>query len=140
VSQADEDARPAAILDTNVFVAAGFRRSSRAARIVEAIRAGRLRMAWNDATRREVERVLNRIPRLRWEDVAELFREEDRYTGETHPEQFDYVPDPADRPFAALADATGVPLVTADEHLLAGRARARAPILTPGEFVRRYRP
>ena len=138
LSRSDWHARRAAILDTNVFVAAGFNPSSRSARIVDAVRAGRLRMVWNDATRREIERVLSRIPPLRGEDVSELFRDEDRYTGETHPEQFDYVPDPADRPFAALADATGWPLVTADEHLLAGRARARAPILTSREFVRQY--
>ena len=70
--------------------------------------------------------------------MAGLFREEDRHLTPTHPEQFDYVPDPADREFAALADATGVPLVTADEHLLQGRARARSDILTPGEFARRH--
>jgi predicted nucleic acid-binding protein len=129
--------RPSAILDTNVFVAAGFRRSSAAARVVAALREGRLRMPWNEATRREVERVVGAIPRLRGQDVAALFRDEERYAGQTYPERFDYVPDPADRPFAALADASGQPLVTSDEHLLGGRARARAPILTPGEFARR---
>jgi predicted nucleic acid-binding protein len=135
---ADEPARPAAILDTNILVGAGFRRSSHSARIVDAVRDGRVRMVWNDATRREIEHVLRQIPLLSWERVAGLFREVDRFQGETHPEQFDYVPDPADRQFAALADAARVPLVTQDEHLLQGRARARSPILTPAEFVRRH--
>jgi predicted nucleic acid-binding protein len=126
------------ILDTNVFVAAGFNPTSHSARLIDAVRTGRLRMVWNDATRREIEHILRQIPRLSWERYVDLFREEDRFQGETHPEQFDYVPDPADRKFAALADATGVPLVTSDEDLLQGRARASTPILTPGEFVRRY--
>src|SRR2546425_7311092 len=80
LTRSDWHARRAAILDTNVFVAAGFKPSSRSARIVDAVRAGRLRMVWNDATRREIERVLSRIPPLRGEDVSELFRDEDRYT------------------------------------------------------------
>jgi predicted nucleic acid-binding protein len=128
----------AVLLDTNILVAAGFRRTSHSARIVDAVRDRRVRMIWNDATRRESERILGQIPRLSWESVAELFRDEDRYAGPTDPEAFDHVPDPADRQFAALADATGAVLVTQDEHLLQGRARARAPILTPGEFVGRY--
>jgi uncharacterized protein len=135
---ADQGPRPAAVLDTNVFVGAGFNRSSHSARLLEAVEDGRLRMVWNDATRREVERVLRRIPRLSWERVAPLFREEWGHVGETRPERFDYVPDPADRHFAALADAGGVPLVTSDDHLLQGRARARSEILTPGEFARLY--
>src|SRR5215211_1222060 len=121
MSQEHEGSQPAAVLDTNVFVGAGFNRSSHSARLVKAVEDGRLRMVWNDATRREVERILRRIPRLSWERVAPLFREEWTYVGETHPEQFDYVPDPADRHFAALADAAGVPLVTSDDHLLQAR-------------------
>jgi predicted nucleic acid-binding protein len=128
----------AVILDTNVFVGAGFNPASHSARLIDAIRAGRLRMVWNDATRSEIEHVLRQIPPLSWERVAGLFGEEDRFQGETHPEQFAYVPDPADRKFAALADASGVPLVTSDHDLLQGRALATVPILTPGEFVRRH--
>jgi predicted nucleic acid-binding protein len=125
------------ILDTNVFVGAGFNPRSHSARLVDAVRRGELRMLWNDATRQETERILRQIPRLSWEQFAPLFRAEDRFEGETHPDQFDYVPDPADRKFAALADATGAPLVTSDHDLLQGRERARTPILTPSEFVRR---
>jgi predicted nucleic acid-binding protein len=136
MSRAAEGGQPAAVLDTNVFVGAGFNRSSHSARLVQAVDDGRLRMVWSDATRGEIERVLRRIPRLSWERVAALFRDEGRYHGETRPEQFAYVPDPADRHFAALADAAGVPLVTSDLHLLRGRERARTAILTPAEFAR----
>jgi hypothetical protein len=95
-------------------------------------------MVWNDATRSETERILRQIPRLAWADCAPLFCAADRFPGETHPDEFDYVPDPADRKFAALADAAGVPLVTSDQDLLQGRVHARGPILTPAEFVLRY--
>jgi predicted nucleic acid-binding protein len=53
-------------------------------------------------------------------------------------EQFDYVPDRADRKFAALAHAAGAALVTSDADLLQGTSRAEVPILTPSEFVRRW--
>ena len=95
-------------------------------------------MLWNGGTRREIERILRQIPRLSWDDVAPLFREEDRFQGDTHPDQFEYVPDPADRKFAALADAAGAPLVTSDHDLLQGREHARVPIFTPAEYVRRW--
>ncbi len=41
------------VLDTNVFVAAGFNPGSHSARIVEAVRNGRLRMVWDNATQAE---------------------------------------------------------------------------------------
>jgi predicted nucleic acid-binding protein len=136
----DDSARTAVILDTNVFVGAGFNPRSHSARLVDAVRTGRLRMLWNDATRRETERILRQIPRLAWDHFAPLFREADRFQGETYPEEFDYVPDPADRKFAALADAARVSLVTSDQDLLQGRERASVPILTPAEFDRRHLP
>lgn len=124
------------ILDTNILVAAAFNRQSASARVVEAVREGRLHMVWNDATRRETEHIVRQIPPLNWEDVAALFRTEDRYTGETHPEQFAAVPDPDDRKFAALSAATGATLVTQDAHLLDQRGKSEASILTPGELLR----
>src|SRR5688572_19068624 len=114
VPQSDERGQPLVILDTNVFVAAGFNPSSASARLISAARDGHLRMVWNDATRDEIETILRQIPYLAWEHVADLFRADDRYPHQTHPERFDYVPDPADRKFAALADATGATLVTSD--------------------------
>ncbi|MEX0614063.1 MAG: PIN domain-containing protein [Pirellulales bacterium] len=129
--------QPAVVLDTNVFVAAAFNRRSASARILEEDRSGRLRMVWNEATRRETRHILEKIPRLSWNSVADLFREEDRYRGETFPEQFADIPDPDDRKFAALADASGAVLLTNDEHLLKDRDRASIEILTPQEFWNR---
>ena len=55
----------------------------------------------------------------------------------TDPDAFDFIPDRADRKFAALAAATGAVLVTSDRHLLDGRPHSGVVILTPGEFVER---
>ena len=121
------------VLDTNVFVAAGFNPRTASARIVDAVRQGQLRMIWDDATRREIEHVLQRIPPLRDYPVAELFRPADRYTAATHPEQFNSIPDPDDRKFAALAHAAGAVLVSNDDHLLRDRGMD-LNVLTPGTF------
>jgi len=128
---------PAVILDTNVFVAAGFKRESASARIVEQVRSGDLRMIWNDQTRRETQHILSKIPPISWSRVAELFREEDRFRGETSSEKFDYIPNTDDRKFAALSEAAGAALITNDDHLLSNRERAGLEILTPGEYWKR---
>lgn len=127
------------VLDTNVLVAAGFNPRSASAKIVDAVKRGELRMVWDDATRREIERIVKQIPPLRAHGVAQLFRPEDRFTGETHPERFAFIPDPDDRKFAALAEAAGAILISNDEHLLGHRDRIDVPVLTPGEFWRRER-
>src|SRR3954468_18645034 len=90
------------VLDTNVFVAAGFNPKSASARILAAVRAGRLRLIWNEPTRRETEMILRRIPRLDWEKVADLFQPEGEFTGPVTPEAFAFITDPDDRKFAAL--------------------------------------
>ncbi len=123
------------VLDTNVFVAAGFKPGSRAAAILREIEQGRLELIWNRDTRRETEVIVRRIPHLRWERFAPLFREESEYTGAVEPEAFRYVEDPDDRKFAALSAATGAALITSDDHLLAHRGRAGIRIRTPAEFV-----
>jgi predicted nucleic acid-binding protein len=130
-----EDA-PRVVLDTNVFVAAAFNPRSHAARIVETVREGRLRLVWNEATRRETRRILDRIPPISWEPFADLFREEDRHRGRVNPDWFGQVDDPDDRVFGALAYAAGATLVTQDDDLLEVRSNVGVPILTPTEFVR----
>jgi predicted nucleic acid-binding protein len=128
--------RSEVVLDTNVFVAAGFNPGSHSARLLDLVRDGRLRMVWDDATRTEVEHVVRQIPRLSWTRVANLFRSADRFGGSTHPEQFVFVPDPADRKFAALAAAARASLVTSDGGLLNVGERMAVPVLKPSEFVR----
>jgi uncharacterized protein len=128
--------RSPVVLDTNVFVAAGFNPRSASAEILEAVEQKRLRMVWNDATRKEIERILQQIPPLSRTDVSRLFRVEDRFRGETHPERFGQVPDREDRKFAALAHAAGAVLISSDEHLLGSHGPA-SPVLTPAAFWRR---
>lgn len=128
------------VLDTNIFVAAGFRPNSDSARVLQRVRNGSLQLVWNQQTYQETRHILQKIPPLSWSSIAGLFHEENCYREVTHPENFDYVPDPDDRKFAALAAEAGVVLVSLDQHLLAGREQSPVPILTPSEFVLRYRP
>jgi predicted nucleic acid-binding protein len=123
-------------LDTNVFVAAGFNRDSDSAWILQQVERGSLRLIWNEETRRETERIVRKIPPLSWESIAPLFREENCCREETRPEQFLAVPDPEDRKFAALAEATGATLVTLDGHLLQAREGLDLRIVTPSGFRR----
>ena len=122
------------VLDTNVFVAAGFNAHSHSAQILGAVEHGSLEHVWDPSTRSEVRAVLRQIPPLSWERWAGLFREGNRFDGETRPEDFGDVPDPDDRKFLALADAAGATLISNDEHLLSQRESSPVPILTPGEF------
>jgi len=93
------------VVDTNVFVAAGFNPRSASARLVEGIREGRFRLIWNQPTRRETEMILRRIPRLDWRTVADLFRPENEFMGPVDPAAFTLIADPDDRKFAALSAA-----------------------------------
>jgi uncharacterized protein len=122
---------PSVVLDTNVFVAAGFNPGSHSARLVQAVRDGRLRMVWNHATRDEIEHVMRQIPRLSWPEIADLFRSEDLFDRPTHPEEFGFVRDPSDRKFAALAESAQAPLVTSDAGLLNSSRQMAVPVVKP---------
>src|SRR5258708_13011308 len=100
------------VLDTNVFVAAGFNPGSHSARLVEAVRDGRLRMVWDDATHEEIEHVMRQIPRLSWTRIADLFRSEDRFGGSAHPQAFRFVAHPAARHLPALPPPVPAPPLT----------------------------
>jgi uncharacterized protein len=123
------------ILDTNILVAAGFKRGSGAARIVDAIRRGDCRMVWNDSTRRENEAVLRRIPPLDWEEFSVLFAPEGEFSGVTAAGLFGRIEDPEDRKFAALAFATGAIVISSDAHLLSCRDELPITVLTAREFL-----
>ena len=127
-----------AVLDTNVFVAAAFNSRSASARVIAAVREGRLQLIWNGSTRREVELILRQIPPLAGRDLTVLFNSEGKFGGPTDPQTFAEIPDPDDRKFAALSAAAKRPLVTSDKHLLQHNAY-RIEILTPGAFCRKYR-
>jgi predicted nucleic acid-binding protein len=123
-----------AVLDTNVFVAAGFNPASASAQLLDEIRRGRLALIWNEATRNEVRAVLKQIPKLRWEDVAPLFRPETEYREELDFSEVEFVEDPQDRKFAALTLSSGAALVSADDHLLSQRDRLE--VFKPAQFLR----
>lgn len=124
------------VLDTNVFVAAGFRPDSASGRILDAARAGSLRMIWSDATRREIEHIVHRIPPLEIRDLETLFVPANRIDAGLDPGRFSMVADPEDRKFAALAHAGGATLISNDDHLLSAARPAGIAVLSPGEFWR----
>jgi uncharacterized protein len=125
------------VVDTNVFVAAGFNPRSASARILAAVREERLRLIWNEPTRRETEMILRRIPHLEWKNVADLFRPVGKFDGPVDPDAFALISDPDDRKFAALSAAAKSPLITSDEHFLAHRTTLGIDVLTPREFLER---
>lgn len=126
------------VLDTNVFVAAGFNPGSASAQIVDTLKNTRVLMIWNAQTRQETAQVVQKIPPLAWTDFEELFRAEGCFKGPTAPEAFDYVPDPDDRKFAALAGASNAPLVTLDDHLLGSSHRMKTLVLRPKDYLKRW--
>ncbi len=126
------------ILDTNVFVAAGFNRHSSSAAILQAVETGELCMVWTQRTRSETRMILEKIPPLSWQKVASLFTAEHEYTGELVPERYAQVADDDDRKFAALAVAVGGVLVTNDDDLLSVREQLPVQVLSPGAFCMQY--
>src|SRR5215469_1948683 len=125
------------VIDTNVFVAAGFNPRSAAARILAAVREGRFQLIWNEPTRRETELILRQIPHLDWERVADQFHPKTEFLGPVDPESFVFVPDPEDRKFAALSAAAQTPLVTNDTGLLSHKRSIGVDVLTPRAFLAR---
>ena len=122
------------ILDTNVFVAAGFNRRSRSAQLVEQVRAHRVQMVWHQLTRKETHYIVDKIPPLSWEAIVHLFSPPGEYAGELDVEAYHYIADTEDRKFAALCSATNTPLITMDRGLLAAREIESLPIFSPHEF------
>ena len=127
------------VVDTNVFVAAGFNPNSASARILGGVRERRFRLIWNQPTRHETEMILQRIPRLDWRIAVALFHPEGEFTGSIDPGAFTAIADPDDRKFAALAAAANAALVTNDKLVLAQRGRIGIEIATPRDFLARQR-
>lgn len=121
----------AAVLDTNVFVAAGFNEDSHSAALMRAASNRKLLLMWDEDTLRETQAVLERIPPLDWGDFEDLFRPEYLVPESQLRRQFIEIPDRGDRKFASLADRAAVPLITNDDHLLAVRDSLDIAVMTP---------
>lgn len=123
------------VLDTNVFVAAGFRPHSHSGQLLDMVRSGARILAWDIPTRRETRQVLERIPPLDWPAVAPLFAEGLQVEGARPDPAFALIPDPTDRKFAALALAAGAILISADRHLLSVRDDLPVEVQTAAEHL-----
>lgn len=128
------------VVDTNVFVGAAFNRASASAEVIQWVRDRRVSMPWTDWTFREVRHVLRKIPPISWDAFEDLFRPDDQWPGPLPEEDLEWVSDPEDRKFAALARATEAVLISNDHHLVDRRAEASFTVLTPGEYVERTNP
>ena len=127
------------ILDTNIFVAAGFNKQSSSAQIIELINKNQLILIWDQATSRETKKIINQIPPLSWAKFQPLFQKNHQFQGITHPEKFGIVEDHDDRKFAALADTSKTALVTNDDHLLSVKNKLNINIFTPSEYIKSNR-
>lgn len=127
------------ILDTNIFVAAGFNPGSHSAELIDRIRSGELALLWDESTFAEIRTILEKIPPLNWDDFEPLFRPEYEVPRAETPPDLGSIEDPEDRKFAALAKRTGATLISNDDHLLDARGTLDLTILTPGEYLQNDR-
>lgn len=123
------------VLDTNVFVAAGFNPDSSSARILDLIRSGDLQFVWDNDTKRETRRILEQIPPLQWWNFDEIFAPGAEFEGHIEPQNYPEIEDSTDRKFAALADAARAILISNDDDLLSVRRQMDVFIQTPSEFI-----
>ena len=131
------DNRISVLLDTNVFVAAYWARSSASARLVRACISGSVQAHFSRAVRAEVSAVLRQIR------VSDAYkREVDTFWSvaiEVEPRAVESIrtADPSDQKFleAALGGDTDF-LVTNDDHLLRVGYVGRTEILTPGSVMK----
>ena len=89
-------------------------------------------MVWSEATRAETRRILEKIPPLSWDAVADLF-DPSMQAPDADPATADFVTDPEDRKFAALSMVEGCPIVTSDDDLLSHAERL--DVWKPRAFV-----
>ena len=106
------------VIDTDVFVPAGFNAGSASAGILAAVQEGDFQLVWNKPTRGATETILRRIPGLDWATVADLFESEDEFSGPVDPNASAMIADRDDRKLAALSTAAKTPLVTNGNRVL----------------------
>jgi predicted nucleic acid-binding protein len=99
---------------------------------------GTIDLVWNEATRRETQRMISKIPRLSWGRFSPLFKEQNEHKRDVAVDAYQFVEDPDDRKFAALGNETNSIIITNDQHLLSQRERLQAPVMTPSAFTEQY--
>ncbi len=125
------------ILDTNVFVAAYWAKSSASARLVRACLRGDMQAQYSEEVKREVIRVLRtiRMPESYFMHLEPFWERAVRVKGTS----VDPIrsADPQDQKFLeAAAGGEADFLVSNDDHLLSIRYVGRTEILTPGSLSR----
>jgi putative PIN family toxin of toxin-antitoxin system len=127
------------IVDTNIFIAASFNHRSSSAMIIDSIKQGAVELIWDEKTKAETKKLLDQIPRTRWEDFAGLFKETNKHDTNIPSETFAHsIKDPDDRKFAALAKDSGATIITNDDHLLGTKGETGLAVVTPREYTSNY--
>lgn len=126
------------VLDTNVFVAGAFKPKSASGEILEMVTSGDLEMVWHVETKEETKFIVTKIPPTRrmWNAYEKLFRDTSEERSKLDEQDLQFIEDPDDRKFFALAKMTGAVLVTNDDHLLTHKDHADVSIMTTGEFMK----
>ncbi|MBI3525514.1 MAG: putative toxin-antitoxin system toxin component, PIN family [Betaproteobacteria bacterium] len=127
-----------AVVDTNVWVSAFITPGGTAAKLLEAVKRGRLALAYNSEIEAEYSDVLTRpkfdiLPDLVAEFLDHLHAEGRRV--DLVPPLAITLPDPDDAPFLALARHLGCPIITGNVRHFP--AAAGVEVLTPGAWVAR---
>lgn len=126
------------VIDTNILVAADFNPDSHAAQIIERVRSGSLDLIWHQKTKAEYHRIINQIPPLSWSNFEDLFTSNNEFKNDIMSGNFQFIVDPDDRKFAALAAGSNAVLISNDQHLLASREKLGIITLTSSEFIKGY--
>ncbi len=131
-----------AVLDTNVLVSGLMFSANPPGRILDLIRAGRVRLAVDDRILAEYDEVLARPAFARYFTPEDC----DRILGVIRfdalhvvcSERFSGLPDPEDACFAECASAAASPLVTGNFRHFPPAILGRVSILSPSQFLDAY--
>ncbi len=133
---------PRVVLDTNLLIAAYFNPRSASHALLEEARAGRVRVLWSDAVRREATRILGNVVRAAGGagrpalSLDDLYRAENRVSDP--PPIRAVAEDPDDDKLLACAVGGGADLlVTNDRHLLQFQTFQGVAVVTPSEARKR---
>ncbi len=131
---------PIILLDTNVFIASRFGKTSR--RIVAAWEAQRFMLGISAGILSEYRHILGRVPFLPaevWARWQAGFQDPARSCNIEPTEKLDLSEDPADNKFLEVALALDAEaIVSSDHHLLDVAGKFPIPILKPAEFLIRF--